>query len=341
MERTGLASEVGIELPLTGKGEVGFTLKELRHVMLLVQTRNFIRAAKLAGVTQSAISQSIASLEARLGLILFDRSRRHVEPSAIAALIAERARVVLNTVDEMSAQVEALRDARIGSLNFGLGLIPASRLIHDAMARFNLVSPGVHLRVDVDYPQELVNKLQHGQLEFCVAVQLPEDDSPGITCEPLYEEPFGFLSRPGHPLVGKPHLSARDVVRYPLIAYSERNARQQFSSHLKTAEEFSLLEQNVPTVTMQRPELLVPFLESTDHLMLVATHPFREMLESGRLVQLPIADLFSDTQVCLMTRNGLALSPAAMRMTEIFRDLARAIRHGGSTAANGTASTGV
>ena len=41
------------------------TLKELRHVLLLQQTLSFNRAAELAGVSQSALSQSIARIEKR------------------------------------------------------------------------------------------------------------------------------------------------------------------------------------------------------------------------------------------------------------------------------------
>ncbi len=46
------------------------SLKELRHIYLLHQNLNFIRAAKLAGITQSALSQSIANIEQRMGIEL-------------------------------------------------------------------------------------------------------------------------------------------------------------------------------------------------------------------------------------------------------------------------------
>ena len=61
---------------LAGIGNSSINLKELRHVLLLHETLSFKRAAELAGVTQSALSQSIATLEERLGVKLFDRNRR-------------------------------------------------------------------------------------------------------------------------------------------------------------------------------------------------------------------------------------------------------------------------
>ena len=57
------------------------SLKDLRHVYSLYNTLNFVQAAKLAGISQSALSQSIAKIEQQMGIVLFKRTRRSVTPT--------------------------------------------------------------------------------------------------------------------------------------------------------------------------------------------------------------------------------------------------------------------
>ena len=313
-------------LPASPAGDLPFTLKELRHVALLVESRNFIRAAQRAGVSQSALSQSIAGLEARLGVLLFNRSRRQVAPTPVAELIAERAVLVLNTLSDMSAQVEALRDARDGSVVCGMGVTPANWLLADSMLHFDRRHPGVRVRVDVAYNFELIAKLLEGRIEFCISIPDADMDTTELDVEPLYEESLGYLCRPGHPLAQYDEASASDIVRYPIIANSAPHLRRRLSKQLRTAEDFENLERNAPSLTLQRIDLLAPFVASTDYILMGAVSNFREWLDTGQLVLLPAEHRFPPLVTCVVTRKGLGLSPAARRFTDIIREIANGLQ---------------
>lgn len=314
--------EPPVLIPVGQAGEMPFTLKELRHVALLVESRNFIRAAQRAGVSQSALSQSIAGLESRLRVLLFNRSRRHVVPTPVAELIAERAVLVLNTLSDMSAQVEALRDARDGSVVCGMGVTPANWLLAEAMFRFNQQHPGVRARVDVAYNFELITKLLEGRIEFCVSIPEADMDSSELHAEPLYEESLGYLCRPGHPLTQSDAVSASEIVRFPIIANSEPHLRRRLAQQLRTAEDFANLERNAPSLTLQRLDLLGPFVARTDYVVMGPVSTFRDWLCDGRLVLLPYPHRFPRLITCVVTRKGLGLSPAAKRFTDIIREIA-------------------
>lgn len=318
--------DAAVSIPVGQAGEASFTLKELRHVALLVEARNFIRAARRAGVSQSALSQSIAGLEARLGVLLFNRSRRHVIPTPIAELIAERAVLVLNTLSDMAAQVEALRDARDGSVVCGMGVTPANRLMADSMLRLNQRYPGVRIRVDVAYNFDLIEKLLEGKIEFCVSIPEADMDTSELQVEPLYEESLGYLCRSGHPLTQCEAVSAAQIVKYPIITNSEPHLRRLLSPHLRTAEDFLNLERNAPSLTLQRLDLLAPFVAGTDYVLLGIQSTFGEWLADGRLLRLPVTHRLPRQRTCIVTRKGLELSPAAKRLSDIIREIADEVR---------------
>ena len=56
-------------------------LRQLRQVLAIAESRNYLRAAEALHISQSALSRSIQSLEATLGVTLFDRYKRNVEPT--------------------------------------------------------------------------------------------------------------------------------------------------------------------------------------------------------------------------------------------------------------------
>ena len=115
------------------------SLKDLRHIYFLHETLNFVKAAKLSGKSQSALSQSIANIEQRMGIELFKRNRRSVHPTVYAELIAERAMSIINSLDDINLHVDALRGIREGEVAFGIGIFAAGHLLEPVMSKFHQV----------------------------------------------------------------------------------------------------------------------------------------------------------------------------------------------------------
>ena len=69
-----------------------FDMRRLRHALALAEHRNFARAAAALHITQPALSRSIQALEEGMGVLLFDRSPRDVEPTAFGELVLRHAR---------------------------------------------------------------------------------------------------------------------------------------------------------------------------------------------------------------------------------------------------------
>jgi DNA-binding transcriptional LysR family regulator len=88
-----------------------FTLVELNRIRLLCEKRSFSKAAELAGVSQSALSQSIGLLEDRLGVTLFERTRRSVRPTQIAHYITSQAASILNAVQQIDDHIAEIKGA--------------------------------------------------------------------------------------------------------------------------------------------------------------------------------------------------------------------------------------
>jgi DNA-binding transcriptional LysR family regulator len=85
------------------------TLDQLRVLVAIRETGSFSAAGRSLGRVQSAISQSVKSLEAAHGIELFDRRSHRPTLTAVGEVLLEQARAVLASAARFAAIAEGTR----------------------------------------------------------------------------------------------------------------------------------------------------------------------------------------------------------------------------------------
>src|SRR3954463_7011205 len=91
-------------------------LDDLAAFLAVARERSFTRAAKQLGVSQSALSQTIRALEARVGIRLLTRTTRSVAPTEAGEWLVESFGSRLEEIDSAIAGLSALRDKPAGTV---------------------------------------------------------------------------------------------------------------------------------------------------------------------------------------------------------------------------------
>ena len=91
-------------------------LNDLVAFLAVARERSFTRAAAQLGVSQSALSQTVRGLEARLRLRLLTRTTRSVAPTEAGERLVRAAGPRLDEIDEALAGLSALRDKPAGTI---------------------------------------------------------------------------------------------------------------------------------------------------------------------------------------------------------------------------------
>ena len=134
-------------------------IDSLRVFAEVVQTRNFTSAAKHLNLTPSAVSKQIGMLEQKLGVRLLNRTTRTVNPTEAGQLYFERAKRILEELDEAEALVADMDTTPRGTLKIAAEPIFGRAILARIFANFNDEFPEVTAELFLtDHSLELVKQ---------------------------------------------------------------------------------------------------------------------------------------------------------------------------------------
>ncbi len=167
---------------------IKLTLKQLRYFEAVAKYGHFGHAAEACAISQPAISVQIKELEETLGAILFERGGRQIRLTAFGELIAERARNILQSVDDLSDLTRANQDQLTGRLRIGIIPTIAPYLLPKIIRELSLSYPDLDLNIRETQTETLINELTAGKLDTAI-VALPVSE-PSLIETPLFDENF-------------------------------------------------------------------------------------------------------------------------------------------------------
>ncbi|MFC3608481.1 LysR family transcriptional regulator [Stutzerimonas tarimensis] len=124
----------------------------------VAETRSFVAAGRLLGVSASAVGKSVARLEEKLGVRLFHRSTRSVTLTAEGTLFLERSRRILAEIEAAELELSQATAAPRGRLRVSLPLV--SSLVLPVLGEFMREYPEIEL--DLDFTDRLVDVIEEG-----------------------------------------------------------------------------------------------------------------------------------------------------------------------------------
>jgi DNA-binding transcriptional LysR family regulator len=185
-------------------------LRQLQHFVAVTQEMNFTRAARRMNIVQSALSASIASLEAELGAKLFHRTTRQVRVSAAGEAFYEKARQALEAVQQARDSVLQAQTMQRGRLTIGTVQSLAAFLdMPGLLADFNTQHPAIEVRLRQDNRLRLAEQVRDGRCDLALLPVL--EVSAGLEAALVLDEPMVLVCAPGHPLAAQREVALSEL----------------------------------------------------------------------------------------------------------------------------------
>jgi len=130
----------------------------LNVFVIAAETRSFVRAGEILGVSSSAIGKTMARLEKRLGVRLFHRNTRSIAITAEGTMFLERCRRIFSEIEAAEQELSQTIAAPRGWLRVSLPL--AGMLFMPTITKFMRAFPDV--MIDLDFTDRLVDVIEEG-----------------------------------------------------------------------------------------------------------------------------------------------------------------------------------
>lgn len=242
-------------------------IRQLKYFVKTAQTLNFSEAAKSLFITQSTLSHQIRQLELELNAQLFQRDSHSVTLTEVGEELLPYALKTLYAAETCLERIHDVQQLLTGTLYIGV-TYSFSPILTETLVTFMKLYP--HVKLDITYKPmvELIEMLQHRQLDFVLAFK-PTQKYEGIESHILFDNHLSAIVRNEHPLAQKDKVNLSDLEHYnialPAKGLQARNSfdrvQTQYQNALKVRIELN--EVNILLKLIKQTDLVSILSEAT------------------------------------------------------------------------------
>ncbi|KRE59629.1 LysR family transcriptional regulator [Paenibacillus sp. Soil750] len=196
-------------------------LEQMHYIIEVAKTKSLTMAANNLNVTQSAVSQSIASLESEFGLPIFIRSRTGVVPTKEGLSIIQTALEVVTKLQDMKERV--LRLSQTMQAELQVASIPGvmSSLVK-TVSSFKNDYPDVSFRIIEANSDLIMQEIRQNKVDLgLVGMRGSTTNEAGITFEPIWEGKIVVGVWQNSPLAAKKKITPAEMRKLSFALYDE------------------------------------------------------------------------------------------------------------------------
>jgi len=292
--------------------------RRLAVVASLAEKRNMPAVAREFGITQPAISVALKDLETGLGVPLFERSARGLNPTLAGEIVAFYFKRVLAELRHIIPDIAASEGILQGSVNVGALPLGRTQVLPLAIASLLAKHPRLHVAT-VESPYDaLAASLRSGDIDFILGALRTGSDAKDLQQEVLFEDRISVITRAGHPLTRVARIDF-DALRQATWVLS----RQGAPSRELLERFFSAAQQAPPIPSVETGDLAVlrGLLLESDMVTAISAHQLRYEIRDESLVVLDFPLEQTRRDIGITQRLGCFPSPGARALMEEIREV--------------------
>jgi DNA-binding transcriptional LysR family regulator len=295
-------------------------LRQLQLVSVLGDSGNLRRAAAKLAMTQPTATRLLHEVEAALGVELFERSRRGMQPTLYGATMIRHARALLADLDSLHDGIRALAAGASGTLAIGAMASTASVVLPRSVAAMAALQPNVRISIQEGTHDMLVGALRRGELDLILGRIMGGAQMDELDHEVLYNDDFRVVCGRDNPLARKGRLRLSDLAGERWILPQPSAPLRQRFDILFMAEAGSRPQNPLESVSLLTNMTL---LQEARMLAVMPADTAKRFSQLRLVHVLPVAlkDLFGP--VALITRARRPASPAVDAFAGLLRASAK------------------
>jgi len=299
--------------------KAGLKLSHLRLISAISDHGQVSAAAESMNISQPAASRLLHEIETILKAPLCERAAKGMVMTRFGEAMARRARSILLEIREANREITELKTGYGGSVNMGSVTAPAIGLAVPAIQKVRSLYPAIHINCQIETSNILVRDLVSARYDFVIG-RIPDELNPRLfNARPLGVEKACLIVRAGHPLLGNPPCTLKQLSRYDWVF-------QPHGAMLSRTLEAMFMESDIPLpdniVTTSSVLLTMALIAESDAIAPIAEDVARFIAsQSNRMGEIAILKTDFDIVLApfsLITARGRALPPSAKLLHDLI-----------------------
>jgi DNA-binding transcriptional LysR family regulator len=297
-------------------------LRDLHILSAVVRSGSMAKAASHLSMSQSSVSEAIASLEDALRVQLLDRSPHGIEPTIYANALLKRGHAVFDELREGIRDIEFLSNPTEGEVRIACPELLSAGLLPATIDRLSRRHPKIVVRVaQMDTTTLEFRELQERNVDLMlvrVSRTFTDDD---LNIEVLLHDPHFVVVGARSPWAGRRKLSLADLVNEPWVFPPNRVVMEL----IKEAFDANGLALPSERVTAASIMLRNQLLATGRYVTMLPDSILRYTAKQYSLKALPIDLRIKPWPIAIVTLKNRTVGPAAQLFVEHLRAVAKTI----------------
>ena len=279
----------------------------------VASTLNFSEASKQLFISQSAVSQSIKTLERKLDQTLFIRSTKKVQLTPEGEILMRHIEPAMNLIQKGEAQlIDAASTG--GQIRIGASDTICRYFLIPYLERFHKAFPGAHIKVINQTSMKCAELLRNGQVDLIV-VNYPNNHL-GTATSVLRIKQFHDVFIAGSPFreLKNRTVSFSELLHYPILMLDKNSTTNEFLHQVFQQHQLDL----VPEIELTSNDLLVDLARIGLGIAFVPDYCITE--QSDNLFLLKTKEELPFRELAVAYNDQLPLSRASMEFLSYFQN---------------------
>lgn len=278
----------------------------------LVDTESFSRAAKLNGVTQSAVSQQLRAMEKHFDILIVDRSQKQFRLTREGQKLYEAGKEILYMYEKLNSELQEMRKIISGNVHISTIYSIGLHELPPYIKTFLQVFPSVNVRVEYRRANNVYEDVLHNSTDLGI-VAYPQKNKQ-LEIIPFAEDKMVLVVHPNHRLAGESKIELKELANEKIIGFES-----DIPTRKATDNAFRALQiDNMPVMEFDNVETVKRAVEIDAGVAILPKATVLSEEKQGLLKLIPIKGDPIKRPLALLHRKGRVLTPALSKFIDLM-----------------------
>ncbi len=276
----------------------------------LVETKSFSKAAKLNGITQSAVSQQARSMERNFKTLMVDRSQKQFNLTREGQRIYEASKEILHVYEKLGSELQEMKKVISGTIRLSTIYSIGLHELPPYIKRFLQEYPSVNVRIEYRRSNLVYEDILHNAVDFGL-VAFPQKTRQ-IEMLPFRNDRLVLITHPQHALAKATEVDLKTLAGQKFIG---------FDPDIPTRKAVDLIFRDndleiTPVMEFDNIETVKRAVEIDHGIAIVPQATVQQEIKQGTLVAIPFKGKEFTRPLSILHRKGRVLTPAMRKFIE-------------------------